>query len=239
MARRRGRRNRGRRGGRDVRGNVAGQMLLQQINQIPGDMSGWTSSPIPGAGFSLGGFFKGITKIGKIIPGVGNIIGIGENILDFGKGIITGQPAPQPIVGFPPQTDFPACPDGTFWDAQLEACLASTSPIGRERGAGSGQMVEGRYGPAEVPSTETRQTSVCDDGMVLGDDDLCYKHIDNSDRKYPRGRAPLLTGGERNAITTAAGAARKMTTAKKSLERLGLLKRPTRRAAPRHSIKHP
>lgn len=116
--------------------------------------------------------------------------------------------------------------------------LPTVDEFGKPLGGG-GNVVEGRYGPAEVPTEETRSTSICPDGMVLGDDSLCYKHIRNDDRLYPRGRAPLLTGGERNAITIAGQAAKKMGAAKKTLEGLGLIKRPARRrAAPSGHVEH-
>jgi len=80
------------------------------------------------------------------------------------------------------------------------------------------------------PMVETRQRMDCLPGMVLGRDNLCYskRDIRNSDRKWPKGRAPLLTGGERNAITKASRAAKKIETTTKSLQRMGMLKKPKR-----------
>lgn len=242
MARPRGgkRRRRGGRGGRtapdeNAQGIAVG-LMQQQLAMIPGDMSGWTTNPIPGIGFSLSGFLKGVLGVAKVIPGVGTIANIAETAVKVGSGLFAGggRTGGDPFGGGGgPET----CPPNTIWDDRLQACLSPRSGIGRETFGGN--VVDGRYGPAEVPDEVARMTAICPDGMVLGDDDLCYTNIANSERKYPRGRAPLLTGGERNAITKAGQAARKMGNAKKDLEKLGLLKRPTRRAPARHSIKHP
>jgi hypothetical protein len=91
-----------------------------------------------------------------------------------------------------------------------------------------GVAVMGRHGAALVPTTETRVQRECLPGMVLGNDDLCYNRRDirNSDRKYPKGRAPLLTGGERNAISKAARAAKKIARTTKQLQKLGMLPKP-------------
>jgi len=99
----------------------------------------------------------------------------------------------------------------------------------------AGEAVMGRYGAALAPEVEVRQHSQCLPGMVLGNDGLCYNRRDirNADRMWPKGRAPLLTGGERNAITTARRAARKIETATKSLQKMGMIKKP----APRRQIR--
>jgi len=96
-------------------------------------------------------------------------------------------------------------------------------------GAEGGEVVMGRYGAGMVPIAELRQHRECLSGMILGDDGICYNRADlkNSEREYPRGRAPLLTGGERNAITKAARAARKIERTTKSLQKMGMLKKPT------------
>ena len=96
---------------------------------------------------------------------------------------------------------------------------------------GVGQAVVGRFGAGMEPMV--RQTSVrdCDRGMVLAVDGLCYNRRDlrNSERFWPRGRRPLLTGGEMRAISTAASAARKLQRKQKDLQELGLLPKPTAR----------
>jgi hypothetical protein len=55
------------------------------------------------------------------------------------------------------------------------------------------------------PYVETTQRSSCPTGYVLGRDGLCYdkRVIPNKLRKYPRGRRPLLTGGEMKVLSKA------------------------------------
>ena len=99
----------------------------------------------------------------------------------------------------------------------------------------AGQTVMGRYGAGMTPIAELRNHRTCLSGMVLGNDGICYnrKDVTNREREWPRGRRPLLTGGDRNAITRAARAARAIQRTEKQLQKLGMLKKPSRRAAPR------
>jgi endonuclease/exonuclease/phosphatase (EEP) superfamily protein YafD len=73
--------------------------------------------------------------------------------------------------------------------------------------------------------------------MVLGNDGLCYNRRDirKSDREHVPGRKPLLTGGDLNAITRAARAARRVKVQQKKLEKLGLLQKPRARGGYRRS----
>jgi len=115
-------------------------------------------------------------------------------------------------------------------------CRRPGSPADRDVGGVMvGAATMGRFGAGLQPTARQRTQLECLPGMVLGDDDLCYnrKDLRNSDRKYPKPRAPLLTGGERNCITKAAAAARKIQRTTKQLEKLGMLKKPSRRAAPK------
>ena len=100
----------------------------------------------------------------------------------------------------------------------------------------AGVAVMGRFGAGFEPSVIMTDTRRCGRGAVLGVDGLCYNRRDlrNSDRFWPRGRRPLLTGGEVRAISVASSAAKKLERKQKQLMELGLLKRPTRsrRAAP-------
>ncbi len=93
---------------------------------------------------------------------------------------------------------------------------------------GGGQVVMGRYGAAEVPGSKIVDRAVCRPGMVVGDDGLCYNRsqIKNSQRQWPRGRRPLLTGGEMRAISIASRAASRMTRTAVRLQELGLIKKP-------------
>ncbi len=100
----------------------------------------------------------------------------------------------------------------------------------------------GRFGAGINPAFFSQQHRRCPRGMVLGapeadGESLCYnkRDLSNKERMWPRGRRPLLTGGEMRAISTASSAAKKLQRKQKQLESLGLLKRPAargRRAAP-------
>jgi len=105
-----------------------------------------------------------------------------------------------------------------------------------------GEAVMGRFGAGLKPAVFSQQRRACPRGSVLGAPEpdgssLCYnkRDISNKERAWPRGRRPLLTGGEMRAISTASAAAKKLQRKQKQLESLGLLKRPaprTRRALP-------
>ena len=100
-----------------------------------------------------------------------------------------------------------------------------------------GEAVLGQYGAALEPGFKDTQTAVCPRGTVLGTDGLCYNRRDlkNSERKWPRGRRPLLTGGEMRCISIASAAAKKLQRKEKQLQDMGMLKKhtaPRRRALP-------
>ena len=84
----------------------------------------------------------------------------------------------------------------------------------------------GRYGAALIPGTQIIDRAVCLPGMQLGDDGLCYNKgsITNSQRMWPRGRRPLLTGGDMSAIAIAARAGSKLDRTTKRLRSLGMMK---------------
>jgi len=86
-------------------------------------------------------------------------------------------------------------------------------------------------GGGSQPSTYSQTVSRCERGWVLGGDGMCYPKgmISNRNRKWPRGRRPLLTGGEMRAINTASAAARKIQRKVKQLQGMGMLKRPAAR----------
>jgi len=97
-----------------------------------------------------------------------------------------------------------------------------------------GDAVMGQYGVALAPMVACIDHMTCPDGMLLGTDDLCYNkgQISNKQRKWPKGRAPLLTGGERNCISKAARAAKKIERTTKQLQKMGMLKKATSRRSP-------
>ena len=96
-----------------------------------------------------------------------------------------------------------------------------------------------RFGPTRAggyaPDVREQFYRDCGPGAVLAKDGLCYNRRDlrNNERKWPRGRRPLLTGGEMRAISTAASAAKRLQRKQKQLMSLGLLPKPTRKAAPK------
>ncbi len=91
---------------------------------------------------------------------------------------------------------------------------------------GVGEAVMGRYGVALEPGSMIIDRAVCLKGMTLGDDGLCYNKgaITNKQRQWPRGRRPLLTGGDMRAIGIAARAGSKLDRTTKRLRALGMMK---------------
>ena len=112
-------------------------------------------------------------------------------------------------------------------------CIAPTSPRGAELFFGEATM--GQYGAALIPGTQLVDRAVCPRGTHLGNDGLCYNksQITNKQRMWPAGRKPLLSGGDMAAISTAARAGRRMDLATKRLQKMGMMKKPARRGAPR------
>lgn len=90
----------------------------------------------------------------------------------------------------------------------------------------------GRFGAGFEPDVSAITTRRCGRGAVLGVDGICYNRRDlrNSERFWPRGRRPLLTGGDMRCISVASSAAKKLQKKQKQLQELGLLKPPARRA---------
>jgi len=112
---------------------------------------------------------------------------------------------------------FPGSPADRDINGQME------SPVG--------EAVMGRYGAALVPGNRAIQRAVCLPGMQLGDDGFCYNKgsISNRQRMWPKGRAPLLTGGQMRAISIAATAGRRLERTTKRLQKIGLMKKPASR----------
>jgi len=98
---------------------------------------------------------------------------------------------------------------------------------GAERG---GAAVMGQYGAAMVPTVDAVRTLDCLPGMVLGKDELCYnrRDITNKERKWPKGTRPLGTPGEMAALRKAASFGRRMETTVKRMQKIGVLKKPSR-----------
>lgn len=163
-----------------------------------------------------------------IAAGLGWLIGSGGGS-EPGSG---GGGGGAPGEGFTP--DVATCPDGSF--SVMGKCVDLT-PGGDVSGGGlvlsTGEAVLGRYGAALVPMRRTLEVARCLRGMVLGTDNLCYNRRDlrKDERKWAPGRKPLLTGGDLNAISRAARAAARVKVQQRRLEKLGLLKRPSRGGA--------
>lgn len=137
------------------------------------------------------------------------------------------------------------CPSGTIPDPEGAGfCVSPRTEFGRGRGAERapvGDPVAGRFGPAFEPGVLLVERSICDRGMHLGKDGFCYKKgaISNRERLWPRGRKPLLTGGEMSAIGTAARAGRRLQGTATRLHDLGILPKPiTRRPKKRKGGAH-
>jgi len=156
---------------------------------------------------------------------------------------ITTQPrriAPPPAFGGGGRS-ADDCPSGTIPDPQGRGfCVSPRSTFGRGAGAESapvGDAVMGRYGAALEPGVMLIERSVCLPGMQLGDDGLCYNkgQITNKQRAWPRGRKPLLTGGEMRAIGIASRAGRRVDATAKRLRELGMMKQLPRSKAKPHA----
>ncbi len=110
-----------------------------------------------------------------------------------------------------------------------------SAPLQIGPGTGVGDAVMGRYGAGLEPGSRIIDRAICLRGMVLGNDDICYnrKQIRNSDRMWPRGRRPLLTGGDMRAISIASRAASRLTRTAVRLQEIGLIKKPVARKRPK------
>lgn len=109
---------------------------------------------------------------------------------------------------------------------------------------GVGDAVMGQFGAALEPGVMTVERSVCLPGMQLAKDGLCYNKgaITNAQRRWPRGRRPLLTGGDMRAIGIAARAGAKLERTTKRLRTLGMMKRlpaPRKALPPAHAHAKP
>lgn len=141
-----------------------------------------------------------------------------------------------PVPGnFSPDVAPASCPEGTI---RIGTACIDLIPGGSTSGGGmvlsTGEAINGRYGAGQAPQVRARNVARCGRGMVLGMDGVCYdrRAIKNSERKWPRGRKPLLTGGDLRAISKASRAASRMKDQNSRLVSLGLLKKPS--SAPKH-----
>lgn len=100
-----------------------------------------------------------------------------------------------------------------------------------------GDAVMGRYGAGYMPGSQIVDRAVCLPGDVVGNDGLCYprRSLKNDQRAWPRGRRPLLTGGEMRAISVARRAAGRLTRTAVRLQDMGLIKKPVARKPSKRS----
>jgi len=219
----------------------------------PGDVRGFVHKSF------IGRFVGGIAS--KVIGGVPIVGGVASSIFDRIRGAPTvpqrqacpagfidtptgcvprSSPAVNIIQAQPPiftgARDFTTGRAGTRPQPTMAQTEIRTS-MGLEVDPAAGVPVMGRFGAGFEPSVFMSDTRRCGRGAVLGVDGICYNKRDlrNNERFWPRGRRPLLTGGEMRAISTASSAAKKLQRKQKQLEGLGLLKKSaprTRRALP-------
>lgn len=137
----------------------------------------------------------------------------------------------------------PDCNWPMRWDRRTGSCRMflgeQSGPNGNGGGFPIGDAVMGRYGAALQPGIMEIERSVCLRGMQLGNDGLCYNkgQISNTQRMWPRGRRPLLTGGDMRAIGIASRAGAKLERTTTRLRQLGMMKalpKPRKAKAPAH-----
>jgi len=80
------------------------------------------------------------------------------------------------------------------------------------------------------PTVDLREVRECLPGDILGRDGFCHRKgsIPNKERAYPRGRRPLGTPGEMAALAKAARFGKRMESAVKRMQDIGVLKKPSK-----------
>jgi len=126
------------------------------------------------------------------------------------------------------------CPPGSF-PSPLGCVDPSAVLPGGDAFIGAGAPVMGQFGAAYEGTSRLIRRTTCLPGDLVGADGLCYnrKSLSNKERMWPKGRAPLLTGGEMRAISIASRAAGKFERTQKRLQKLGMIKKPSRARAPK------
>lgn len=173
----------------------------------------------------------------KLIGAVGGFLSGGPT--GAISGFVTGgrkSPGRFPISSFgpgqcPPGT--PGCPPSLRGPVQqptsgIRGFIERALPFGRTgfEDVPFGDAVVGQFGAGLEPAVYESTTRRCPRGAVLATDGLCYnrRDISNRNRMWPRGRRPLLTGGDMRCITIAARAGRRLETKTKQLRRMGMMK---------------
>ncbi len=210
--------------------------------RIFGGIKGALGGILGGPGGILGGAIGGFAGGGRVPASAGAVGGFAGAV----RGAVPGRcpdgfirvgsfcvqspivGARPPVIPGRPVSAVPGAPLG-FVDGAAAGAVD----------AGAGEAVMGRFGAGFEPEVLSTLTRRCGRGAVLGVDGICYNRRDlrNSERFWPRGRRPLLTGGDMRCISVASAAAKKLQRKQKQLTELGLLKRPpsrSRRAEPTH-----
>lgn len=182
-------------------------------------------------------FFGTIAKIGKavvgaVVPGAGSAFDVIDTIRGGGK-------SARDFTG----GSFCVPP---FFDDGRGGCVLDIIPgpggpdrPGQPGRDAAGAAVVGQFGVGMEPNIVQRAIRVCLRGMQLGSDGLCYNRgvLKNDQREWPRGRRPLLTGGDMAAISKASRAASRLERTTKRLQKIGLVKKPAaHRRAPQRRI---
>ena len=225
-------------------------MIFEQLRSIVANERGFIHKKLLGIGKGLVGAIPGIgtafstaTSLIQAITAKGQQkqVGLTAKFPELGSSIvgrpatIVGPSAQFPVVALPAHPRGPCLPGLIRNDAGQ--CVAPTSPLGARTLVGEATM--GRYGAALIPGSQIVDRATCLPGMQLGNDGLCYNrgNITNKQRMWPAGRKPLLTGGQMNAISIAARAAKRLEVTTKRLQRMGMMKKPaSRRALPRGHV---
>lgn len=194
----------------------------------------------------------------RILGAASNFVTSGFNPLSAAAGFAAGgggaAPAPSvmrslaiPSLNLPCIPGLPCaggatavdCPPGTVPDGR-GGCMSADPRARPGSQGGFGDASMGQFGAGLSPAVFTTTTRRCPRGAVLGSDGLCYnrRDISNGNRMWPRGRRPLLTGGEMRCISIAASAAKKLGRKQKQLQAMGMLPKPRRASSRRVAAGH-
>ncbi len=224
-----------------------------ELRQLPHERRHFVHKRIGGAlkGFVSGGFnpisavggFLAPTRPSSPRTRTARPTALGAAGKDLGRSVKFGAPAALGVTGtatalaltrgsgciIPGMRPDPVTGKCTFFLGDRPG--RDTAPLDVGPGVPVGDATMGRFGAALVPGSRIIDRAVCLRGMVLGNDGLCYnsKGFRNSDRMWPRGRRPLLTGGDMRAISIASRAATRLTNTAVRLQEIGLIKKPVAR----------
>lgn len=190
---------------------------------LPG---GVPTSVMPTNRVTLGGVVQDLA--GAVVGG------LADRVRRAAAGNSGSEPAGSPAVpgNLVAQPQNTPCPSGSFLlngrCVNPSAALPGGTPFITDP---YGEAVKGMYGVALTPAAVASTRYRCPRGMVLGMDNLCYNRRDlrKDERKWVPPRKPLLTGGDLNAISRASRAASRIERETKRLQKLGMIRKPTRR----------